>query len=124
MVEKVTVTVYAELTKYGEVEFAVKSHQGLFKRKCLHDALSDADIKMTGIEDILKAFNKKLKHVEHFAIESKHTRLYDERGKTEERHGESCDDTKSASEHSNNNLSSKHTKSTKPSSRRKEAVLL
>jgi hypothetical protein len=124
MVEKITVTVHTQLTQYGEVEFVVKSHQGISKRKCLHDALSDADIKMTGIEDILKSFRRRLKHVEHFAIESKHTRLYDESRETEETTGESSIDTEPALEHSNNNVSSKRRKSTKSSTRRKETVLL
>jgi hypothetical protein len=124
MVEKVTVTVYAQLTKYGEVEFSVNSHRGMFKRKCLHDALSDADIKMTGIEDIVNSFRRKLNQVEHFAIESKHTRLHDERRQTEETTGESSIDTEPAPKHSDNNVSSKRRNSTKSNTKRKEAVLL
>jgi hypothetical protein len=124
MVEKVTVTVYAQLTKYGEVEFSVNSHRGMFKRKCLHDALSDADIKMTGIEDIVNSFRRKLNQVEHFAIESKHTRLYDQATEAETTTGESSNDTEPAPEHSADNVSSKRGKSTKSRTRRKEAVLL
>ena len=124
MVEKVTVTVYAELTRYGEVEFSVNSHRGMFKRKCLHDALSDADIKMTGIEDIVNSFRRKLNQVEHFAIESKHTRLYDQAAEAETTTGESSNDTEPAPEHSADNVSSKRGKSTKSRTRRKEAVLL
>jgi hypothetical protein len=124
MVEKVTVTIYAQLTKYGELEFSVNSHRGMFKRKCLHDALSDADIKMTGIEDIVNSFRRKLNQVEHFAIESKHIRSYDESRETEQTTGESNINTEPAPEHSNNNISSKCRKSSKSNTRRKEAVLL
>ena len=123
MVEKVTVTVYTQLTRYGEVEFSVKSHKGIFKRKCLHDALSDADIKITGINDIVKSFTRKLKHVEHFAVKSEHTRLYDKNGETEGSDAESNNDPESAVEHSNTDISGKCTKSNKSSTKRREAVL-
>lgn len=123
MVEKVTVTVWSQLTRYGEVEFMVKSHKGIFKRKCLHDALSDADIKMTGIDDMIKLFTKKLKNVEHFAVKSEHTRLYDEERKTTKGDGESCDDTEPAIEHSADDIPVKHTKSSKSRTKRREAVL-
>jgi hypothetical protein len=122
MVEKITVTVYAQLTKYGEVEFSVNSHRGMFKRKCLHDALSDADIKMTGIESIVNSFRRRLNHVEHFAIESKHTRLYD--GIPETTTGESSNDPEPTPEHSTDNVPDKRRKSAKSSNRRKETVLL
>jgi hypothetical protein len=123
MVEKVTVTIWTELTKYGEVEFSVKSHKGLFKRKCLHDALSEADIKMTGIDDMIKSFTKKLKHVEHFAVNSQDTRLYDEIRETEERTRQSVVDIESTVEHSVHDVPVKHTKSSKSRTKRREAVL-
>lgn len=123
MVEKVTVTVWSQLTRYGEVEFTVKSHKGIFKRKCLHDALSEADIKMTGIDDMIKSYNKKLKHVEHFAVKSEYTRLYDEERKATEGNGESCNDPQPAVEHSTDDIPVKHTKSSKSRTKRREAVL-
>jgi len=80
MVEKVTVTVTSEMTRLGEILFTVKSHNGLYRSKCLHDALSMADVKMTGIHDITDSFWRKMATVEHFSIESKHLR-FDERVK-------------------------------------------
>ena len=124
MVDKITVTVHTELTQYGEVVFSVKSHAGIFKRKCLHDALSDADIKMTGIEDVIKSFRRRLKNVEHFAIESNHIRLHEENRETEERSGESSINIEPAPKHSTVNISCKRRKSIKSNARRKEAVLL
>lgn len=123
MVEKITVTVWSQLTKYGEVEFTVKSHKGLFKRKCLHDALSDADIKMTGIDDVIKSYTQRLKHVEHFVVKSKDTRLYDKTRETEEGTGQSVVDTESTVEHSIHDVPVKHTKSSKSRTKRREAVL-
>lgn len=124
MVDKITVTVYAELNQYGEVEFCVNSHTGAHKRKCLHDALSDADIKMTGIEDILNSFRRKLKHVEHFPIESKHTRLYEPIRETGEGVESSYINIESAAEHSNDNLSDKRRKSNTSSKKRNKALVL
>lgn len=123
MVEKVTVTVWSQLTRYGEVEFTVKSHKGVFKRKCLHDALSDADIKMTGIDDVIKSYTQRLKYVEHFVVKSKDTRLYDKTRETEEGTGQSVVDTEPTVEHSVYDVPVKHTKSSKSRTKRREAVL-
>lgn len=77
MVENVTITVYTEMTRLGEVIFTVRSHTGIHKSKCLHDALSNADIKMTGIDGIIGSAWNKMKTSEHFLIESKHIRFND-----------------------------------------------
>jgi len=113
MVEKVTITISSELTSYGEVVFSVKSHMGIFKSKCLHDALSDADIKMTGITDMVDTFRRKMKTVNHFSLETKHTRLYD--GESEESRGlePSYADNEPAVEVSVSDISSKCGKSTR-----------
>jgi hypothetical protein len=118
MVDKITVTVHTELTQYGEVIFSVKSHAGIFKRKCLHDALSDADIKMTGIEDIIKSFRRRLKNVEHFAIESKHIRLHDREREESTEHEPSSHDNATTVEVSVPNISVKRRGSSR--SRHKE----
>ena len=123
MVEKITVTITTELTRYGEVEFSVKSHKGLFKSKCLHDALSYADIKMTGISDMVDTTRKRMKSINHFALETRYTRLYEQERETETGSGESCNDTQPAVEHSTNDIPSKHTKSSKPRTKRRQAVL-
>lgn len=91
MVEKVTITITTELTRYGEVVFSVKSHTGIFKSKCLHDALSDADIKMTGITEMVDSTYRQLKTTTHYALETIHTRLYD-RKREESSESESCSD--------------------------------
>ena len=91
MVNKVTITITTELTRYGEVVFSVKSHAGIFKSKCLHDALSDANIKMTGITEMVDSTYRQLKTTTHYALETTHTRSYD-RETEESREFESCSD--------------------------------
>jgi hypothetical protein len=62
------VRVTTRLTKYGEVEFKVVTSKGSFANKCLHDALSEAGIKMTGIGGILAAYETKLDLKRDFKI--------------------------------------------------------
>ena len=62
------VRVTTRLTKYGEVEFKVVTSKGSFFNKCLHDALSEADIKMTAIGGILAAYETKLDLKRDFKI--------------------------------------------------------
>lgn len=113
MVDKITVTINTELTPYGEVIFSVKSHMGIYKRKCLHDALSDADIKMTGITDIVDTFRRKMKTVSHFSLETKHTRLYDGEGNYDRECESSNGNIESTVEASAPDISVKHRKSTR-----------
>ena len=62
------VRVITKLTKYGEVVFIVTTSKGNFSSKCLHDALSEAGIKMTGIGGILAAYETKLDLKRDFKI--------------------------------------------------------
>lgn len=62
------VRVTTRLTKYGEVEFKVVTSKGSFANKCIHDALSEAGIKMTGIGGILAAYETKLDLKRDFKI--------------------------------------------------------
>ena len=62
------VKVITRLTKYGEVVFIVTTSKGNFSSKCLHDALSEAGIKMTGIGGILAAYETKLDLKRDFKI--------------------------------------------------------
>jgi hypothetical protein len=62
------VRVTTRLTKYGEVEFKVVTSKGSFANKCLHDALSEAGIKMTGVGGILAAYETKLDLKRDFKI--------------------------------------------------------
>lgn len=123
MVEKITVTITSELTRYGEVEFSVKSHKGIFKSKCLHDALSYADIKMTGISDMVDSTRRRMKSVNHFSLETRYTRLYDQNRETEKGDAESINDSESATEHSIYDIPVKHRKGSKSGTKRREAVL-
>jgi hypothetical protein len=62
------VKVITRLTKYGEVVFIVTTSKGNFSSKCLHDALSEAGIKMTGITDIVTTYQKELDLKRDFKI--------------------------------------------------------
>lgn len=62
------VIVRTELTVYGEVQFVVSTDKGIFVNKCLHDALSEANIKMTGIGPIVDNHRSKLKFNREFKI--------------------------------------------------------
>lgn len=124
MVEKVTITISSELTQYGEVVFSVKSHMGIFKSKCLHDALSDADIKMTGITDMVDTVYRQMKSVNHFALETKHTRLYDREPEESGRFEPSSDNNEPAVEVSVPNISSKCGKSTRGKTKKAKHLVL
>ncbi len=118
MVDKITVTVHTELTQYGEVVFSVKSHMGVFKSKCLHDALSDADIKMTGITNIVDTTYRKMRSVNHYNLETIHTRLYDREPEESTEDGPSSHDNATTVEASIPNISVKRRGSSR--SRHKE----
>lgn len=122
MVDKITITISTELTKYGEVLFSVKSHTGIHKSKCLHDALSDADIKMTGITDMVDTLYRKMKSVNHFALETKYTRLYDGKGDNDGEHKQCNADPKPAVEVSVPNISVKHRKSIRANKKKAQLI--
>jgi hypothetical protein len=121
MVNKITVTIYTELSRYGEVVFAVKSYDGTFRNKCLHDALSEAGIKMTGITDMVQSLDRQLRTVTHFSLETNHTRIYDIKRKTISRDERSDENLHSTDEDSVLNVSGKSRKSTS-GNKKKEKV--
>ncbi len=123
MVEKVTITITTELTRYGEVVFSVKSHAGIFKSKCLHDALSDADIKMTGITEMVDSTYRQLKTTTHYALETIHTRLYDREREESTGSEPSSDDNEPAVEASVPDISVKRRSSTRTKGKKAEHLV-